>query len=137
MNAHFTSKTVDDLDIIAEKLLLAFPNNRCFAFYGTMGVGKTTFIKTICKKLDVVDVVNSPTFQIINEYQTTNKKPVYHFDMYRINNSKELTNLGCEEYFFSGAYCFIEWPEIVEGILPDDFVKVSMALAGINRTIRF
>ena len=104
---------------------------RVFAFYGTMGAGKTTFIKAICEELGVEDVITSPTFAIVNEYSlTSNLSPltskIYHFDFYRIKKLEEVYDMGYEEYFYSGALCFIEWPELIEEILPDDAVRVSI-----------
>lgn len=100
--------------------------NRVFAFYGKMGAGKTTFIKAICEALGVEDVVTSPTFAIVNEYADAKGEPVYHFDFYRIKNLREAYDIGCEEYFYSGYPCFIEWPELVEELLPEDTIKVSI-----------
>ncbi len=98
-----------------------------FAFYGSMGAGKTTFIKSICEALGVKDVINSPTFSIINEYRSeTTAELIYHFDFYRIKNIKEAIDIGCEDYFYSGALCFIEWPEKIEKILPSDTMKVEI-----------
>jgi tRNA threonylcarbamoyladenosine biosynthesis protein TsaE len=99
---------------------------RVFAFYGKMGAGKTTFIKAICEALGVKDVVTSPTFALVNEYADAEGQPVYHFDFYRIKNLREAYDMGCEEYFYSGYPCFIEWPELVEELLPDDTVKVNI-----------
>jgi len=95
---------------------------RVFAFYGKMGAGKTTFIKAVCEELGVDDVITSPTFAIVNEYAG----PIYHFDFYRIKRLEEVYDMGFEDYFYSGALCFIEWPELAEDILPDDAVRVSI-----------
>ena len=98
-----------------------------FAFYGTMGAGKTTFIKAICEELGVEDVINSPTFAIINEYRSeTSGELIYHFDFYRINKLSEAENIGTSDYFYSGALCFIEWPEKIEELLPENVVNVSI-----------
>ena len=98
-----------------------------FAFYGKMGAGKTTFIKAVCKELGVKDVINSPTFAIINEYAVpTSERLIYHFDFYRINEIGEALDIGTEDYFDSGAWCFIEWPEKIEPLLPDDTVCVTL-----------
>jgi tRNA threonylcarbamoyladenosine biosynthesis protein TsaE len=96
-----------------------------FAFYGKMGAGKTTFIKAVCEVLGVTDVITSPTFAIVNEY-TAKGEPVYHFDFYRIKKLEEVYDMGFEDYFYSGALCLIEWPELIEEILPEDAVKVSI-----------
>ena len=98
---------------------------KVFAFYGKMGAGKTTFIKAICEELGVEEVITSPTFAIINEYEAKGQ-PVYHFDFYRIDEPREATNIGFEEYLASGCYCFIEWTEKVESILQGDYVPVTI-----------
>ncbi|MCK5822474.1 MAG: tRNA (adenosine(37)-N6)-threonylcarbamoyltransferase complex ATPase subunit type 1 TsaE [Bacteroidales bacterium] len=97
-----------------------------FAFFGDMGVGKTTFIKELCKQLGVTDVVNSPSFAIVNEYMSANNEIIYHFDFYRIKNINEVFDFGYEEYFYSPNYCFVEWPEKIEHLLPDDFISVNI-----------
>jgi tRNA threonylcarbamoyladenosine biosynthesis protein TsaE len=98
-----------------------------FAFHGAMGAGKTTFIKAICEELGVTDVINSPTFAIINEYRSeTSGELIYHFDFYRINKQSEAEDLGASDYFYSGALCFIEWPEKIEELLPEDVVNISI-----------
>ena len=99
---------------------------RVFAFYGKMGAGKTTFVKAICEELGVEDVITSPTFAIINEYTQPDDSPLFHFDFYRIKKLEEVYDMGYEDYFYSGALCFIEWPELIEDILPDDAVRVSI-----------
>ena len=100
---------------------------RVFAFYGKMGAGKTTFIKAVCRHLGVEDVITSPTFAIVNEYTSaTTGDTVYHFDFYRIKKLDEVYDMGYEEYFYGGGICFIEWPELIEGLLPDDAVKVTL-----------
>jgi tRNA threonylcarbamoyladenosine biosynthesis protein TsaE len=99
---------------------------RVFAFYGKMGAGKTTFVKAICEELGVEDVITSPTFAIINEYTQPDGSPLFHFDFYRIKKLEEVYDMGYEDYFYSGALCFIEWPELIEDILPDDAVRVSI-----------
>ena len=98
-----------------------------FAFYGKMGAGNTTFVKAICEELGVEDVITSPTFAIVNEYQSTKTGgPIYHFDFYRIKKLDEVYDMGYEDYFYSGAPCFLEWPELIEEILPNDAVKVTI-----------
>lgn len=129
-------KAETDLVMIAGKLLETYPESRIFAFYGQMGAGKTTFIKAICQLLGVKDIVQSPTFSIINEYLTPDEKSIFHFDFYRIRNTTEVFDIGYEDYLYSGHYCFIEWPELVETLLPGDTVKVS--ISGIaDRIIEF
>jgi tRNA threonylcarbamoyladenosine biosynthesis protein TsaE len=115
----------------ARQLLDAFGSRRVFAFYGSMGAGKTTFIKAICRELGSLDNVTSPTFAIINEYTTSSDLLIYHFDFYRIKNLQEAYDLGYEDYFYSGHYCFIEWPEKIEELLPAEIVKVDIR-AGID-----
>jgi tRNA threonylcarbamoyladenosine biosynthesis protein TsaE len=116
-----------DLVPAAEKLIEAYPDSRVFAFYGRMGAGKTTFIKAICKLLGVSDLVQSPSFSIINEYNTQTGDSLFHFDFYRIKKLEEVFDIGYEDYIYSGSYCFIEWPELVEELLPPDVVKVSIS----------
>lgn len=100
---------------------------RVFAFYGKMGAGKTTFIKAVCEQLGVEDVITSPTFAIVNEYTSeTSGDTIYHFDFYRIKKIEEVYDMGYEEYFYGGGLCFIEWPELIEGLLPEDAVKVEI-----------
>ena len=106
-------------------------DSKVFAFYGKMGAGKTTFVKAICEELGVQDVITSPTFAIINEYEASSTGqyediPIYHFDFYRIKKLEEVYDMGYEDYFYADALCFIEWPELIEDILPEDAVKVSI-----------
>jgi tRNA threonylcarbamoyladenosine biosynthesis protein TsaE len=119
-------ENTQNLTVAAQKFVDEMGENRVFAFYGKMGAGKTTFIKAICEALGVEDVVTSPTFAIVNEYADAKGEPVYHFDFYRIKNLREAYDIGCEEYFYSGYPCFIEWPELVEELLPEDTVKVCI-----------
>ena len=118
-------ENIESLAAAAQKFVDEMGQNRVFAFYGKMGAGKTTFIKAICEALGVEDVVTSPTFAIVNEYKV-NEESVFHFDFYRIKNLREAYDIGCEEYFYSGSPCFIEWPEMIEEILPEDTVKVHI-----------
>jgi len=120
--------SIDNLPIVAEKLLSTFKGRRLFAFQGAMGTGKTTLIKEICKQLHVVDVVSSPTFAIVNEYTTTTGDFVYHFDFYRIKTIEEAFDFGYEEYFFGKGICLIEWPEVIEELIPEDAVVVKIDL---------
>lgn len=119
-------KNIDELETAARQFIDQIGDHRVFAFYGKMGAGKTTFIKAICRELGVGDVITSPTFAIVNEYSTSDGNPVYHFDFYRIRQLSEVYDMGYEEYFYSGSLCFIEWPELVEELLPDDTVKVNI-----------
>lgn len=115
---------------IAARLLEKYPAARVFAFYGTMGAGKTTFIRELCNQLEVTDVVNSPTFAIVNEYIRAGGGSVYHFDLYRLKSWKEMLDIGYEEYFYSGNYCLIEWPELIGDLLPEGVVPVEIRLTG-------
>lgn len=101
-----------------------------FAFYGKMGAGKTTFIKAICEVLGVEDVITSPTFALVNEYTSGDGDPIYHFDFYRIKKLDEVYDMGYEDYFYSDSLCFLEWPELIEEILPEDAVKVTITEMG-------
>ncbi len=116
----------ENLKNIAREIIESNKEDRIFAFYGKMGVGKTTLIKEICNYLNVKDVVCSPTFAIINEYHMHSKGSVFHFDFYRIKNDKEAFDIGYEDYFYSGNYCFVEWPEKIIELLPENYVKVQI-----------
>ncbi len=119
-------KSLSDLNIVAEKFLRLMKGQKVFAFFGPMGVGKTTFIKALCNELGVVEIVTSPTFALVNEYQTNKGDEIYHFDFYRIEKIEEVYDFGYEDYFFSGNYCFIEWPDKIAEILPENVVFVQM-----------
>lgn len=116
----------EDLDPAADSLLKAHPQAKMFAMYGRMGAGKTTFIKAICRRLGVTDIVNSPTFSIVNEYRTTHGESIYHFDFYRLKHTAELLDIGYEDYFFSDSYCLLEWPEKIEELLPAGCIRVNI-----------
>lgn len=119
--------TLHNIHSAAQAFLEATDVNRVFAFYGKMGAGKTTFIKALCEELGVEDAVNSPTFAIVNEYYSTRLNgPIFHFDFYRIKRIEEAFDIGTDDYFYSGAPCFIEWPELIEDILPEETVRVSI-----------
>ena len=133
---------IDSLENIheaAKKFIAAMGDNTVFAFYGKMGAGKTTFIKAVCEELGVTDVINSPTFAIVNEYRSDeNGELIYHFDFYRIKTLEEVYDMGYEDYFYSGALCFIEWPELIEELLPGDAVSVHIdENEDGTRTVRF
>jgi tRNA threonylcarbamoyladenosine biosynthesis protein TsaE len=117
---------ISDLDRIAGELISLYPGKRIFALSGPMGSGKTTFIQALCRRLNVVDVVNSPTFSIVNEYLTGDGASVFHFDLYRIRKADELLDIGYEDYFYSGDYCFIEWPELAADLIPDESVYITI-----------
>ena len=116
--------SIDEIGAAAKEFVAAMGDRTVFAFYGKMGAGKTTFIKAVCEELGVEDVINSPTFAIVNEYVDGNGSPVYHFDFYRIKNMQEVMDMGYEDYVYSGNVCFMEWPELIENLLPDDAVRV-------------
>ena len=117
---------IQSLDQIHE-FIAAMGDNTVFAFYGKMGAGKTTFIKALCRELGVEDVVTSPTFAVINEYRSDIAgELIYHFDFYRIKKLEEVYDMGYEDYFYSGALCFIEWPELIEELLPGNTVCVTI-----------
>ncbi len=116
----------EDIQQAASQFVTAMGESTVFAFYGKMGAGKTTFIKAVCRELGVEDTVNSPTFAIVNEYEDRSGEPVYHFDFYRIKRLSEAYDMGCDEYFYSGRPCFIEWPELIEEVLPQETVRVDI-----------
>ena len=134
--------TIQSLDLIhkaAQEFIKNMGTNNIYAFYGNMGAGKTTFIKAICQELGVEDIITSPTFSLVNEY-TSNKlnEPIYHFDFYRIKKIEEVYDMGYEDYFYSGHLCFLEWPELIEDLLPEDAVKVKINVnADDTRTVKF
>jgi len=117
-------KSLSEINHIAARFIQAHPADRIFAFYGSMGVGKTTFIKALCEEMQVLDYVTSPTFALINEYKTETNITIFHFDFYRIKDISEAFDLGYEDYFYSGDYCYIEWPELIEPLLPSIAVRV-------------
>jgi tRNA threonylcarbamoyladenosine biosynthesis protein TsaE len=119
-------ENLNAINIAAQNFIKNVKDKKVFAFYGEMGAGKTTFIKAVCENLGVEDMINSPTFSIINEYSTTNEDTIYHMDCYRIEKESEAMDIGVTDYLYSGNYCFIEWPEKIERLLPDDIVKVKI-----------
>lgn len=122
-----TIKSLDSIREAAREFIKNMGSGNVFAFYGKMGAGKTTFIKAICEELGVEDVITSPTFAIVNEYRSAKSgELIYHFDFYRIKKLEEVYDMGYEDYFYSGALCFLEWPELIEEILPGDAVKVTI-----------
>ena len=130
-------KDISEIDVAAKKFVAAMGDRKVFAFYGKMGAGKTTFIKAVCEELGVQDVINSPTFAIVNEYVDGEGEPIYHFDFYRIKNQQEALDIGYEDYVYSGNVCFMEWPELIENLLPDDAVKVTIEEEEEGRVVRF
>ena len=130
--------SLEQIHEAAQEFVAAMGDHTVFAFYGQMGAGKTTFIKAVCECLGVEDVINSPTFAIVNEYRSGSGELIYHFDFYRIKKLEEVYDMGYEDYFYSGALCFIEWPELIEELLPADAVKASIVEAEDgSRTVSF
>ena len=110
----------------AKQFIAGIGDNKVFAFHGKMGAGKTTFTKAICEVLGVEDVITSPTFAIVNEYTDREGQPIYHFDFYRIKKLEEVYDMGYEDYFYSNHLCLLEWPELIEDILPENTIKVTI-----------
>jgi len=124
-------KNQENIREAARQFIENMGDSHVFAFYGKMGAGKTTFIKAICEELGVDDVITSPTFAIVNEYTTNgndngNTQNIFHFDFYRIKKLEEVYDMGYEDYFYSGSLCFIEWPELIEDLLPEDAQRISI-----------
>lgn len=119
---------IEDLEEVAGSVITAANNNTIWIFEGEMGTGKTTLIKTICRKLGVSGNIQSPTFSIVNEYLTNDEDTIYHFDFYRLKNESEAFDFGIEEYFDSGNICLLEWAEKIESLLPQDCFKVCISL---------
>jgi tRNA threonylcarbamoyladenosine biosynthesis protein TsaE len=140
-----------ELPHVAEQIIRTQGEGKVILFFGEMGVGKTTLIKQLCKKLGVLEATTSPTFSIVNEYlgsenkpiyhfdfyriEGEENKPIYHFDFYRIEGEEEVLDLGYEDYFYSGAYCFIEWPEKIPSLLPEDYTKITIQLDADNNRL--
>lgn len=116
-----------DINEAAKTFVENMGDGKVFAFYGKMGAGKTTFVKAVCECLGVEDVITSPTFAIVNEYTSaTTGDAIYHFDFYRIKKLEEVYDMGYEDYFYGGSLCFLEWPELIEALLPEDATKVTI-----------
>ncbi len=129
---------IDDINEVARQFVDQMGDHKIFAFYGKMGVGKTTFIKAMCEELGVTDVINSPTFAIVNEYMDGKGESIYHFDFYRIKRVEEVYDIGFDEYIYSGNLCLMEWPELIEQLLPEETVRVDiMENPDGTRVIRF
>ena len=118
--------SIEHIHEAASQFINEMGSNRLFAFYGKMGAGKTTFIKAVCEQLGVTDVINSPTFAIVNEYLDGHGDPIYHFDFYRIKRPAEVMDIGFEDYIASDCLCFMEWPELIGEYLPEETVKVQI-----------
>ena len=119
-------QSLESIHEAAREFIAAMGDSTVFALYGKMGAGKTTFVKALCEELGVTDVISSPTFAIVNEYRSDSGELIYHFDFYRIKKLEEVYDMGYEDYFYSGALCFIEWPEKIEDLLPGDVVEVAI-----------
>ena len=129
MNKNYS---LEDLSEIARELI-ASVKNKTLLFYGQMGVGKTTLIKEICKALKVQDTISSPTFSLVNEYQTIDNSKVFHFDFYRITDEEEALDMGIEDYLYNNDWCLIEWPENIENLLPLDAVEIHLSILDDNK----
>lgn len=126
----------EELEPLALQILEKFSQQRVFTFSGNLGVGKTAFIKYLCKVLGVKEAVSSPTFALINEYVGAKGLKIAHFDMYRIKNVQEAYDIGSEDYFYSGNYCFIEWPEMAQELIPEEAVNIKMEMKDGKREIK-
>lgn len=128
---------LSELSVVAKELIKAFGTKKVIAFKGEMGAGKTTLIKAICEEFGVKQTISSPTFSIVNEYLSSSGKKIYHFDFYRINKISEAYDMGYEEYFYSDAYCFVEWPEKIAELMPEDVLTVDISLKDGVRVVEF
>jgi tRNA threonylcarbamoyladenosine biosynthesis protein TsaE len=134
VTVQLTAHSTSDLPKIASSIVNYANNERIFLFYGDMGAGKTTLIKTLCECLGTKEPVTSPTFSIVNEYDGTQGK-IYHFDFYRLKNQTEALDMGYEEYFYSGHYCFIEWPEKIAGLFPPHYIRINIQVLNSNERL--
>lgn len=128
LRKEFEINSVEELSQVSDYLLSLRSSSDIVAFYGPMGAGKTTLIKNLCHQMGVTDEVNSPTFAIVNEYVTLEGESVYHFDFYRIKRLEEVFDIGYENYFYSGNWCLLEWPEMIEPLMPEEFIRVDISL---------
>ena len=136
LQKEFEINSVEELSQVSEYLLGLREESDIIAFYGPMGAGKTTLIKNLCHRMGVTDEVNSPTFAIVNEYVTEEAESVYHFDFYRIKKLEEVYDIGYENYFYSGNLCLLEWPEMIEPLMPEKFIRVDIALGDTDDSRR-
>lgn len=134
----FEINGVEELSKVSDLLISWRDKSNIIAFYGNMGAGKTTLVKNLCSRLGVQDEVNSPTFALVNEYQTEEFDSVFHFDFYRIKSLEEVFDIGYEDYFYGGSLCLLEWPELIDPIMPEHFIKVEIKLGDTDdsRVIR-
>lgn len=134
----FEINGVEELSKVSDLLMSWRDKSNIIAFYGNMGAGKTTLVKNLCSRLGVQDEVNSPTFALVNEYQTEDFDSVFHFDFYRIKSLEEVFDIGYEDYFYGGSLCLLEWPELIDPIMPEHFIKVEIKLGDTDdsRVIR-
>ncbi len=132
------NNSFEELADTARSIVQQFAGEKLFLLYGRMGAGKTTLIKELCKALQVIDVVNSPTFSIVNEYKTVSGESVFHFDLYRIKSPVELLDIGYEEYLFSDSICLIEWPELATDLMPESYISIFIEVdeQTASRTLR-
>ncbi|MBL0339531.1 MAG: tRNA (adenosine(37)-N6)-threonylcarbamoyltransferase complex ATPase subunit type 1 TsaE [Bacteroidetes bacterium] len=128
--------TLLDLEVVSKKILEDSKPHKLFLLFGEMGAGKTTLIKEFCKQLGVKDMVASPTYTLLNEYLSSDGFPIYHFDFYRLKSESEAFDLGYENYFYSGNYCFVEWPERITSLLPNDAIKIYIETEGETRILK-
>ena len=135
MSVNWLVNNEAELEPIAHTILEKYPTRRVFTFSGNLGAGKTTFIKYLCKALGVKEQVSSPTFALVNEYKGANNLKIYHIDIYRIKTVQEAYDMGCEEYLDSGNYCFIEWPEMIKELIPEEAVGIKMEVKDGKREI--
>ena len=124
----FEINNIEELSQVSDLLISLRDKSNIIAFYGNMGAGKTTLIKNLCAQLGVQDEVNSPTFALVNEYQTDTFDSIFHFDFYRIKSLEEVFDIGYEDYFYGGSLCLLEWPELIDTLMPEHFIKVEITL---------
>ena len=134
----FEINNIEELSKVSDLLLEWRDKSNIIAFFGAMGAGKTTLVKNLCQKLGVNDEVNSPTFALVTEYQTETFDSIFHFDFYRIKSLEEVFDIGYEDYFYGGSLCLLEWPELIDPLMPEHFIKVEITHGDTdtNRKIR-